>query len=941
MSSLLARHADRIKASGVSDEVGEARGYYSVEKKSELAELGFGRDQCPVPALVIPVRDTTGEIATYLVRPDWPRMRDGRPSKYVLPRGSRMVIDVPELAREHLRNPARPLFITEGAFKADAGVSVGLCCISLTGVWCWRGTNEHGGKTLIADFEAIAFNNRETYVVFDSDVMTKESVHAALERLVAVLEQRKAKVRVVYLPSGEGGTKVGLDDFLAAGNTVDDLLAYTESKVRPLPRRALERVDYVASEHGLVWNQSDDAGGVHPVPLTNFGAQIVADVMRDDGVESQRFFEIQSEHEGRTSTFRVPAKEYQSLEWVAEHVGAGAIVGPGYVVKEHTRVAIQAVSGEIPRRIAYAHLGWTQVDNQPVYLHAGGGIGPDGPVPGIEVDTHDRLELFELPEPPEGEEVITAIRASLSLLEVASAEVAYPTLAAVYRAPLGSCDHAVHLTGTTGLGKSAFAALAQQHWGAAMEGEQLPASWSATANYLEGLTFAAKDVLLVIDDLVLGSSRRDVEEANRKAERLYRAQGNRQGRGRMKADATLRSTRYPRGLACGTSEDLPAGHSLRARVNISEFSPHTLDWEKLTELQDLARAGLFAQAMAAYVRWLAADYEQRVGRTRERIAELRKRAYDSQLHRRTPSMIASLQVGFQSLLEFAQDAGAIGRAEASVLERESWKALGAAARAQLPHHAETDHPRRFLSLLASALTGGWAHLADDSTGGYPDRGQDFGWRRMGSGPDDWRQEGPLVGWTDGKSLYLDLDLALGAAQRVAGDLGQHLAISPSVLAKGLHERGQLMCTDLEGRGTYKIRRTFGDRRRQVLHLSLSALEPDQRGSDPTSPTGDPTSEEPGAAGTEDRPGRTGRIQAIQDAMAPEGAHTGAPQIRQDELPALPPADQPDQDAPCPYPQHRDQVWTSAETGLPVCGVCHPPAYSAVVAPESPGTKTTT
>lgn len=41
-----------------------------------------------------------------------------------------------------------------------------------------------------------------------------------------------AEVKVIYLPSGKGGRKQGVDDYLAAGHDVDDLLALTTEVLR-------------------------------------------------------------------------------------------------------------------------------------------------------------------------------------------------------------------------------------------------------------------------------------------------------------------------------------------------------------------------------------------------------------------------------------------------------------------------------------------------------------------------------------------------------------------------------------------------------------------------------------------------------------------------------------------------------------------------------------
>jgi hypothetical protein len=188
---LLPQHQALIDASAISPEVASARGYWSAQRKTELRQLGFGERQCIGPALVLPVWSVTGDIGTYQIRPDQPRIgHDGKPIKYETPGKSRMVLDVHPFIREKVRDPKIPLFVTEGIRKADAAISVGLCCLALLGVWNFRGTNEFGGRTALADWEYIAHNGRQVYIVFDSDVMLKPQVHAALARLKSFLEMQ-------------------------------------------------------------------------------------------------------------------------------------------------------------------------------------------------------------------------------------------------------------------------------------------------------------------------------------------------------------------------------------------------------------------------------------------------------------------------------------------------------------------------------------------------------------------------------------------------------------------------------------------------------------------------------------------------------------------------------------------------------------------------------
>jgi hypothetical protein len=218
-----------IDDSAISTEVAAARGYWSATDSRQLQELGFRPYQCGVPALVIPIRDTTGRVVLHQIRPDRPRTSEsGRELKYETPAGATPVLDIHPAIVDALGDPKQPLWITEGSRKVDAAVSRGLVCIGVLGVDAWRGTNETGGKVALPDWERIALNDREVFIAYDSDVMTKESVNMAAARFKRFLKQRGARVRLVYLPCGENGAKVGLDDYFAAGHSVDDLRGCVE-----------------------------------------------------------------------------------------------------------------------------------------------------------------------------------------------------------------------------------------------------------------------------------------------------------------------------------------------------------------------------------------------------------------------------------------------------------------------------------------------------------------------------------------------------------------------------------------------------------------------------------------------------------------------------------------------------------------------------------------
>ncbi len=776
MSELLPQHLALLRGSAISDEVAAARGYRSVEHKARLTELGFSAAQARVPALLIPIIGVHGEVVLYQLRPDAPRIRDGKAVKYETPAGARMALDVPPACRAGLADPLVPLFVTEGVRKADAAASVGLCCVALLGVWNFRGTNEAGGSTALADWESIALRDRVVDIVFDSDVMTKPAVHGALARLKAFLEGRGARVLLVYLPSAEGGAKVGLDDFLAAGLTRDELLALATPELRATP--GADKSDgppYRETPGGLVWERPT-ANGPVAVPLTNYRARIVAQLVEDDGAEQRRLFEIEGSLGPRTPRFALPSGAFGAMNWPTEHLGATAVTYPGMGIRDHARVAIQMLSGEVPERTVYAHTGWREVGGTWVYLHGGGAIGADGPVEGVETRLESALARYVLPEPPDGDALRDAIRASLRLLDVAPDRVSVPLLAATYRAVLGATDHSLHLAGPTGVLKTELAALVQQHFGAAMDSRGLPGSWSSTGNLLEAIAFAAKDAVLVVDDFAPTGSIGDVQRLHRDADRLLRAQGNSSGRGRMRADTSLRPAKPPRGLVLSTGEDVPHGQSLRARVLVLEVGPGDVDADRLTACQADAASGLYAAAMAGFVRSIADAYPTIRAGLRAEVVRLRGEALEGRAHRRTPEIVANLALGIDHLLTFATAVGAVEREEAAGLRERCWRALLDAASDQRSHQAASEPSARFIELLSAAVTAGRAHLANEE-GDRPANPGAWGWRRIPEGAfanESWRPMGERVGWvTDegGDDLFLDPDASFAAAQRVGRDTG--------------------------------------------------------------------------------------------------------------------------------------------------------------------------
>ena len=225
-------HTDRA----IADAVIQVRGYCTLDHPDEVRDLGFSKVQArTVPVLAIPLWDVHGQQTGWQIRPDTPRLTPtGKTLKYENPAGSHLRLDVHPSMQPQLGDPSVPLWITEGIPKADALSSHGVCTLALNGVWGFKGTNDYGGKVILPDWQHVALNGRLVYVVFDSDLYLKPDVDAALKALYRFLRDRQARPGLVRWPEEYRQTKIGVDDYLAQGHRLEDVLAMVPP-MGPLP----------------------------------------------------------------------------------------------------------------------------------------------------------------------------------------------------------------------------------------------------------------------------------------------------------------------------------------------------------------------------------------------------------------------------------------------------------------------------------------------------------------------------------------------------------------------------------------------------------------------------------------------------------------------------------------------------------------------------------
>lgn len=592
----------------------------------------------------------------------------------------------------------------------------------------------------------------------------------------------------------------------------------------PKPPAPIGPDTYRATPHGLIRLKPTRDGDAE-IQLTNFSAKIVAEVRVDDGAEVEIELEIETELHGTTTRFRVAASTFASMDWVLPQLGPKAILCAGQGIRDHTRVAIQQVSEEIERQTTYAHTGWRRIEGFGwCFLHAGGPLGPEGPVISTHTALLPPLDKYKLPDPIGGSELVAKIRLTLHLLDLAPDRLTFPLFASVFRAILGDASFSLHLVGSTGVFKTMLAALFQAFFGAELH-DHIPGSWSSTGNALEVMAFCAKDAIFTIDDFAPTGSSADVQRYHREAERVLRAQGNHSGRARLRPDGTRQAVRPPRGLILSTGEEVPAGQSVRARLLILPVQPGNIDPANLTERQADAQAGLYSTVTASFILWAAGQLDDLRQRFQERAQEIRSARSTEEGHRRTPTTIAELQASFEVFLEFTVAMDAISEDDSKHLLHRTTQALDDAELEHAHHVDEIEPTRLFIELISAAVSSGMAHIAD-SQGEPPiaHSPEALGWRRSTTGPapGEWRPLGQRVGWIDGDDVYLQPKAAFRLAQQIASETDR-LTITERTLGRRLNEKGLLLSVDV-GRGKHTVRRDLQGARHYVLHLRASILQ---------------------------------------------------------------------------------------------------------------------
>jgi len=585
---------------------------------------------------------------------------------------------------------------------------------------------------------------------------------------------------------------------------------------------------YLFSKVGLT-KFSGSGDDLRSAQIANFQCLSLTPIVRDDGVQQAEFIRLELGYKDLRETIELTPDEFRQMNWHFRLFNQQATVAPR--MKEYAAVGIQLATPRKDKITIYTSTGWFEIDGQPYFFHNDGAIGANEHRRDLKAELKENLRLYSLPDPPTGERLKTAIRASLKFLEVGEPSVVVPLFAAVWRAPLGNADFVGWGHGVTNSLKTSHAVVAQQFYGKNFDKKHLPATWSSTANFNLSRLHAAKDVFIVIDDFVRRGSSMDQKRQQAEADRFVRGVADGAFRGRLDAKHSDDApSRGPRGMVWSTAETNPLGHSGQARLISPTYrrkddgTPISIDPVRLRESQREAESGLYSEAMAAYIQFLAQRHNDLFQSVQERIRELStamSESADGQLLR-TPEILASLAVGVEYFLFFAKSVEAISREEYQTIWEQSWNTLVSFAEVQTQRLHQEDPIREALQLLKSADRAGRLTFNNPEVDGMEVLGvPSFDVNRYQS------QNALFVGWrkNEGSDWWCDPDQLWKVIQILFREQNREVPKTKVELFEEMESGGWITPRDEKSRpGVPTVKRSIRGDRHRVVQIPLKSFD---------------------------------------------------------------------------------------------------------------------
>ena len=513
--------------------------------------------------------------------------------------------------------------------------------------------------------------------------------------------------------------------------------------------------------------------------LCNFVAWITGEIFQDDGISSECLVRIEGIHSSgrKLPAITVPLKKLNTLEWV-DSWGADCILEVGSGVREHIVKAVRETVYHAEKTQEFVTTGWKRINGSYEFLMPG--------TSDLTVNLPAKLGGYFLSQQCTDEDV--KLLASIMESKLVPPDILYPLLAYIFLSPLieflrrGGCvpKFVLFLVGKTGSRKSTLAALMLSFFGR-FTATELPLSFRDTPNSIVHYAFSLKDVPTVIDDFHPADTQ-EGKKLTATAQSIMRSYGDRQGRGRLKADASPMESRPPQGNAIITGEFPPdIGESGTARYLALELRESDVDLKVLSHFQREAATGKFQNCTYGFIQFLKETFlcnEKTVREFEKTLASVFESRRDIFLksgircHGRVPEIVAHLEVSMKILLMFLESWNALSAQQCKEISEEFTRILYRIA-ARQAENIEKDKPTHiFIRKLYSMIQSGQVVVR----------------KRSAYTPGDYSPPN-FVGYEDSNYYFLNKDAAHRQVKKLCEDQGESFSVSVLSLTKALAEEG--------------------------------------------------------------------------------------------------------------------------------------------------------
>lgn len=474
----------------------------------------------------------------------------------------------------------------------------------------------------------------------------------------------------------------------------------------------------------------------------------------------------------------------------------------------------------------YTATGWrpNAADGTAMFVHAGGAIGPDGPIQLDQVAIGGKLSVYSLREPAKDHaELTTTVASGLDPLLELPAEILAPIIGFAFRSTLGAPRATVHLAGNPGSGKTAVVRTAALHWFAPDMHEDgrksifsaLDKSGDSVIGVLGALA-DVRDLPTVMDDFkgITGAEKLSAFQSG-----IWNGADRTVGQ----RDGGQRTSREPAAGPFTTGEIGSAGSSATRAITIRvdgtslASNPHELFVSLDDEVSRHARGTIGA----SYLQWVAGRHREfldsmlndDVERSTSRSWRLWARGLDQEpgVRGRLARTASMCSTGWRALLTFLLDQDAITKQRADEIWQ--WAMAGIAQQLTQQDAIAVDGPKQLLDVISTALTTGQCYLSN-RRGTEPDDNDIwdpsvYGWSpRAGIGPNAgvaergqpiiWQSRGDRIGILTDDEVWLMPSATLAAARRLVLAAGETFPHSPVSLGSAMEGRGWLTAADNSG-----------------------------------------------------------------------------------------------------------------------------------------------